>query len=74
MQVNPRLLPVALHGPLRNADIGAISANENPQKNFRSTIRARRGSVASSSSSASLRRVRSSASGRASAMSVSKSR
>ena len=37
--------------------IAAISTNEKPQKNFRSTMRASRASVASSSSSASLRRV-----------------
>ena len=51
-QEEARLLPVALHRPLGEPCIAAISTNEKPQKNFRSTTSASRGSTAPSSSSA----------------------
>ena len=53
VQVDPRLLPLALDGAFRHATHAAISANEKPQKNFRSTSSARAALVVASSSSAS---------------------
>ena len=53
MQVDARFLPLALDVRSETSLMAAISANEKPQKNFKSTISASAGSALASSSSAS---------------------
>ena len=53
MQIEAGLLPATLNGPFRSAAHDCDVSEENPQKNFKSTISARSGSTLASSSSAS---------------------